>query len=207
MITDIKLTKNRKRLNVYIDGELALSIDRKTAIDNGLKKGIILDEKRINYLKNLDAFQRCMDAALNFLSYRPRSEMEIRQRLTRRGFEIYIVNHVLKQLKEQSLINDKEFGKYWIYNRNSFNPKSKTLLKVELKQKGVNKEIVNELIVDVNDEENAYNVAMKKAHALERLEYDDFRTKLFNYLKLRGFGYEVIYRVCVRIWQEKHGED
>jgi regulatory protein len=205
-ITDLQLTKNKKRVNIYIDGEFAFTLNKEVAINSGLYKGLELNEKQINKLKDSDSLQRCLDAAYSFLSYRPRSEMEVKQRLRRRGFDGEMIDKVVSRLKRNALINDVEFVKYWLDNRAEFNPKGRILLKIELKRKGIRRELLNDMISSVNDEENAYRAAQKKSRILNNLEYDEFKSRLVNYLKWRGFGYEVIGNVCTRIWQEKSAE-
>jgi regulatory protein len=202
IITDLQFTRNKKRVNIYIDDDFAFAINYEVAINSGLHKGIELTEKKINKLKDADSLQRCMDAAYSFLSYRPRSEMEVKQRLRRRGFDKDMIDKVVYKLKKTTLINDMEFVKYWLDSRSEFNPKGKTLLKIELKQKGVKRELVNNMIDDVDEEDNAYRAARKKLRIFRGLEYEEFKSKLFNYLRWRGFGYDVIENVCDRIWQE-----
>jgi regulatory protein len=201
-ITDLQLTKNRKRINIYIDGEFSFAINKDVAVDSRLYKGIEITEKQIIKLKDSDSLQRCMDAAFNFLSYRPRSEMEVKQRLRRRGFSQEIIEKVIYKLKKKAFINDAEFVRYWLENRAEFNPKGRTILKIELKQKGIRRDLLNDMLGDVNEENNAYRAALKKSHVLKNLEYDEFKSRMFTYLKWRGFGYEVIEVVCNRIWQE-----
>jgi regulatory protein len=205
-ITDLQLTKNRKRINIYIDGEFSFAINKDVAVDSRLYKGLEITEKQIIKLKDSDSLQRCMDAAFSFLSYRPRSEMEVKQRLRRRGFSQEMIEKVIYKLKKKSFINDAEFVKYWIDNRAEFNPKGRTVLKIELKQKGIRRDLLNDMLGDVNEENNAYRAALKKSHVINNLEYDEFKSRLFTYLKWRGFGYEIIETVCKRIWQENKAD-
>jgi regulatory protein len=204
IITGLQLTKNRKRINIYVDGEYSFAIDKDVAVNSRLYKGLEINEKQIIKLKDSDSLQRCMDAAFSFLNYRPRSEMEVKQRLRRRGYSQEIIDKVIYKLKKKAFINDTEFVRYWLENRAEFNPKGRTLLKIELKQKGIRRELLNEMIIGVDDEDNAYRAALKKSRVLTNLEYNEFKSKLFNYLKWRGFGYEIIENVCNRIWQEKN---
>lgn len=202
-ITDLQLTKNKKRINIYIDGEFSFAINKEVAINSRLYKGLEINEKQIIKLKDSDSLQRCMDAAFSFLSYRPRSEMEVKQRLRRRGFSREMIDKVVYKLKKNAFINDAEFVRYWLDNRSEFNPKGRAVLKIELTQKGIKRELLNEMISNVNDEDNAYRAAQKKSRILNNLEHNEFKSRLFTYLKWRGFGYEVIENVCNRIWQEK----
>jgi len=154
-------------------------------------------------LINADAFQRCLDAAYQYLSYRPRSEGELRQRLYQRDFDVEVVEKAITKLKEQNLIDDLAFAQFWKDNRLSFKPKSKKLINRELRDKKIAAEIVEEVTKDIDDEGNAYKLGSGRMHALTHLDYSDFHRRLSNYLGYRGFGYEIIKRTISLLWQEK----
>jgi len=157
-------------------------------------------------LINDNAFQRCLDAAYQYLSYRPRSEGELRQRLYRRDFDDEVVEKVITKLKEQNLIDDFAFAHFWKDNRLSFKPKSKRLIRRELKDKKVAAEIIDEVTKDIDDECNAYKLGYSRMHALAKLDYPDFYRRLSNYLSYRGFSYEIIKRTIALLWQERGTE-
>ena len=90
-------------------------------------------------------FQRCLNAAFQFLSYRPRSEAETRERLKQRGYEDEEIEKVVAQLKRLDLLDDAAFAEFWKENRNSFRPRSQRMLKMELRRKGVESEVINEV--------------------------------------------------------------
>lgn len=204
-ITRIESGKSRKRANVVFDSSNILTLHKNAVVEAGLGVGQELTEKQIQKLKNSDLLHRCIDAALNYLSYRPRSEAELKKRLYQHGFDEQTSETAVKRLKEHNLINDLEFAKYWRDNRISFNPKSRTMLKKELQQKGVDAETAHEIASEVDDESAAYNAARKKARIWAKLGYEKFRNKLINYLRWRGFGFEIINTVCMRLWEENQG--
>jgi regulatory protein len=149
------------------------------------------------------SWQDCLDAAYYYLSYRPRSEGEIRQWLQRRGFNAEAIEKTIAKLREQNLSDDFAFAQFWKENRLSFRPKSKRLLQEELRNKKVPAEIIEQVTEDVDDEELAYKVGSSRMPALAHLDYPDFYRRLSNYLRYRGFGYEVIRDVAARLWREK----
>lgn len=152
---------------------------------------------------NNSAFQHCLDVAYRYLSYRPRSEGEMRQRLHQRGFDSEAVEKTITKLKEQELIDDYAFAQFWKDNRSSFKPKSKRLIAKELKDKRVTREIVERVTQDIDDESNAYKLGYSRMHTLAKLDYPDFHRRLVNYLGYRGFSYEVIRRTIAILWQER----
>jgi regulatory protein len=154
-------------------------------------------------LADNSSFQNCLDAAYRYLSYRPRSEGEIRQWLRKRGFSNEVAEKALAKLREQNLIDDFIFARFWTDNRLSFRPKSKRLIKKELRDKKIAAEIIEQVTEGIDDEEIAYKLGSSRMPALAHLDYPDFYRRLSNYLGYRGFSYEVIKHTAALLWQEK----
>jgi len=188
---------------VFLDGKFALSLEAEAAAKAGLKTGQELSKSQTEALAMSDRFHRCLNAALHYLSYRPRSESEMRERLERRGFNGDSVEAVITKLKEQELVDDVAFAQFWKDNRQSFSPRSQWLIRLELSRKGVATDIVEEAVNDINDDDSAYRVALGKARSLSPSDRGDFRRRLGYYLKRRGFNYEVISRTVEQLWQER----
>jgi regulatory protein len=203
-ITDVQLNKHKKRVSIFVDHAFSFSIDREVAVFSGLHTGAELPQDKIEELRHNDSVQRCLNVALHFLAYRPRSESEVRRRLRRDRFSEEIIREVVARLKKQSLIDDVAFANYWKDNRVSYRPRSKRLIKRELMEKGITSEIATNVVDDVDDEESAYRVAQKKARTIEASDYNEFRNRLSNSLRLKGFHFDTIHRIAARLWQEKY---
>jgi regulatory protein len=202
-VTAIHTGRRGKRIKVFLDGKFAFSLEAEVAVKQGLEVGQELSEGDIEALARADLSQRCLSAALHYLSYRLRSEAELKQRLHRRGFNGDNVEAVLAKLKEQGLVNDLAFAQFWKDNRESFRPRSQWLTRLELKQKGVAEDIIDQVVAEVDDEDSAYRAAVSRARSLPTADYHDFRRRLGGYLKRRGFGYGVISHTVERVWQER----
>ena len=109
----------------------------------GLRPDQTLDPDRIDALLGKDRYTRCLDAATRFLAYRPRSLAELQSRLARRGFDEETQQAVLAKLKEQGLVDDAAFARYWADNRESFSPRSQRMTRLELQKKGVAREVAD----------------------------------------------------------------
>ncbi len=196
-----------KRVNIFLDGKFAFSLEAEVVAKEGLQVGRVLSANQIEALAKSDHFHRCLIAALHYLSYRPRSESELRERLRQRGFDGDSVEAVIPRLKEQGLVDDMAFAQFWKDNRESFSPRSRRLTKLELRRKGVANDIIDQLVDAIDDDDSAYRAALSKARSLPQSDYQSFRRRLGEYLKWRGFSYGVINHAVERMWQEQRSRD
>jgi regulatory protein len=204
-ITAIEPQKNRNRVNIHLDGEFAFGLARITAA--WLKVGDLLTEEKINELTNKDEGERALQQALLFLSYRARAEKEIKQNLLKHEYSESIIEQTLERLRENKLANDDDFAKTWVENRSTFRPRSKRVLTMELRQKGLDDETVKSAVADVDETALAYEAAKKRAPRFKNLEWAEFRKKLSEYLARRGFPYAVSISTVTQVWNEMHAEE
>lgn len=197
--------RNPNRVNIHLDGEYAFGVARIVAA--WLRVGLELDEKKIEQLQAEDAHERAFQQAMLFLSYRARSESEIRQNLRKHEIPDSVIDLTLEKLRQNGLANDNEFAQAWVENRSTFRPRSRRMLALELRQKGLNDEDMHSALKNVDDEPLAYEAAKKRASRFINLEWSEFRKKLSEFLARRGFSYAVIAPVVSRIWNETHNQE
>ncbi|MFC2059985.1 regulatory protein RecX [Chloroflexota bacterium] len=204
-ITAINTRSGRgKRVDVFLDGKPAFTLEADIAAKEGLQVGQELSNIQVEALAKSDQFHRCLNATLHYLNYRPRSESELRERLQQRSFDNESIEAVIVRLKEQGLVDDIAFAQFWKDNRESFNPRSKWLTKLELRRKGVADDFIDQVVDVIDDDDSAYRAALNKVHLWSLSGYQGFRHRLGGYLKRRGFSYEVINNTIERVWKSKH---
>jgi regulatory protein len=204
-VTAIKVQKrNKDRVNIYLDGEYAFSL--KMIVAASLKRGDYLSDEEIKGLQMQDSFQKAHDRALNFLAYRPRSSAEVSRYLKEKGVPLEVSEEVLQRLSAARLLDDVAFARYWVENRETFKPRGRRLLRQELRQKGVGDELIAEALSEVDEEESAYQAALKQASKYTRLDDGLFRQRMHNFLRRRGFTYEVIRETISRLLHQRSEE-
>jgi regulatory protein len=202
-ITAIRTGKRiEKRVNLFLDGKFAFSLERERAAQEGLKVGLELSSDRLDALMTSLKLSRCLDTAYRYLSYRPRSEAELRERLQRRGFPSEHIEQTFTKLREQGLLDDVGFARFWAENRATFRPRSRGMTRSELRKKGISEDAINQVVSEIDETESAYRAAVTKARRLSRLDYPEFRQRLGDFLRRRGFTYDIIIRTIRRVWQE-----
>ncbi|MDP2937001.1 MAG: regulatory protein RecX [Dehalococcoidia bacterium] len=148
------------------------------------------------------AFQQAMDAALRYLSPRPRSVWEVQQRLKRRGLAPEDIDAVISRLRELGYLDDDSFAAFWIENRESFQPRGRRLLAQELRLRGVDTQAIEERLSAIDEEDGAMRAARKKAQGLSGAGYAAFTARVGSFLQRRGFSYDVITPATRRLWAE-----
>lgn len=211
-ITAIKIQKkNPKRVNIYLDGEFAFGLARITAA--WLQTGQTLDEGKIAKLQAEDSRERALQQALLFLSYRARSEAEIRQNLRKHDYPELVIEETLERLRRDRLADDKNFARAWVENRNTFRPRGRRALTMELRQKGIEDSTIESVLEGQDEDALAYEAGLQKAGKLKSaalnrrdsknsLDWNEFRKKVSEFLARRGFAYPVIAPVVKRLWDE-----
>jgi len=203
-VTVVETQRQRKgTVKVVLDAGPAFNLSLPVAAELGIHKGQTLSLAEVERLKSAETLHRSLNRALRLFSARPRSEAELRSRLRRAGFDSNTIQQVVARLKQQGLVDDSEFARFWQENRDIFRPLSRRLIALELKQKGVDSETIAEAISGIDDESGAYRAAQKKVRTLNCVDYPSFRKRLGAFLKRRGFDYELINRTIDRVWQEK----
>ena len=205
-ITALQVQKrNPNRVNLHLDGEFAFGLARIVAA--WLRVGQELSDEKIEQLQSEDARERAYQQAMLFLSYRARSESEIRQNLRKHEIPDSVIEQTLDRLRQDGLANDNQFARAWVENRSTFRPRSRRLMALELRQKGLNEEAVSSAVADVDDSALAYEAAQKRVARYKGLEWNEFRKKLSDFLARRGFSYSVIAPVVTRVWNEAHQDE
>ncbi len=189
--------KNPKRRSIFLDGKFALGVDEEVVSRLGLKKGESVtgqDLKQILLQKNEN---EAKDVALRFLSFRRRTEKEIRLKLQKRGFDEKIIKRTIEKLKEYDLINDLEFATAWVKERLEYKPRGKRLLRLELWKKGIKKEIIDRVTGELCGEEDksVLELLEKIKKKYKNLDPQVAKRRMYGYLMRRGFTYDLINQV------------
>ena len=206
-ITALKAQQhNQSRVSIYLDGEYAFGLSKIVAA--WLCVGQILSDKKIKALQTEEAREVAYQKALHFISYRPRSEQEVKARLKSKGFGEAVITAVAERLQQNRFLGDEQFAQDWVENRSTFRPRSKRLLRYELRQKGVSEDDITKALDGVVDETDlAYQAANHYAGRLKDLDWEKFRKRLVAFLMRRGFSYGTISPVVSRVWSELQPEE
>ena len=199
-ITALKMqVRDKDRVNVFIDGKYRFSLDITQVAELGIKNGAEYTEEELVELENESQFGKLYTRSLEYALVRPRSQREMRDYLYRKtrdsrtktgdikkGVSKELTERVFNRLFEKGYIDDMKFASFWVENRNVRKGSSMRKLQMELRGKGVDVAIVEQVLASTDraDTDELQKIIAKKAS-----RYDDVQ-KLTAYLVRQGFHYD-----------------
>lgn len=189
--------RDPKRVSVFLDGEFAFGMSAERIFEHRVEVGEEMTAARMAELLAVDAADRATEAAVNLLSYRARSERELRDRLRRKNFDEATIGEAIERLTRWGYLNDAEFARRWVENRATHRPRGRRLLAQELRQKGIDRDLVAETLeeAELDEDEAAREAARSRLNSLRGLDRQVAQRRLSGFLARRGFSGETIRRV------------
>ncbi len=207
---------SNRRFNIFLDGTFAFGADEDLVVEYRLVIG-----KEINPL-DLEKFLfeaevgKLMQRMYRLFNVRLRSEKEVKDYLRNLSFRRKIKDQeeisevatqsLIAKLKTKGLLNDEVFARLWVEARRKTKKKGKIALKLELYQKGIDKDIIDELLKQTlnQDEEKLAEQALdKKLRIWKNLPFLELKKKAYEFLMRRGFEYEVVKKVVEKFLQKE----
>jgi regulatory protein len=191
-ITKLKAGVRRPdRVNVEVDGRYFTSLSLEEVIKNHLSVGQVLTEEACHKLKSHHDSELTYGRIINYLSYRPRSIQEVKNKLKHSGVPDLQVQSTLARLKDNGLLDDHAFARWFVSSRREHRPRSHLELTRELRQKGIAKDVIQEVLGSDSDQAALLAALTKKTHG--HLPTDSpGRARLIRFLAARGFRYHDI---------------
>ncbi|MCH4889737.1 hypothetical protein EZV73_19295 [Acidaminobacter sp. JC074] len=197
-ITKIEIQKkNLKRYNLYIDGDFKMGIHEDVIVSLGLYVNMVIDEATVEDILLKEVYAKAKADALNYISYRMRSESEVKSKLYELGNTEDMVNVTIDFLYEYGYLNDYEFTKSFIHDKATLSRHSLYRIKHDLKLKGVSSKVIEKAINYYKDQmidfdyDNAKVLALKKyKQLLSKKKYSEYELKqrVYQALSQKGFN-------------------
>lgn len=168
MTTITKITAQKKRTdryNIFLDygkgEEYGFSVDEDVLIKHSLKKGMVLDELLLSEISYSDDIRKAYNTAVNYLARMMRTEAEIRKHLVEKEVDEVIIQEVIHKLNEYQFLNDEQLAFAYVRTQMNTTDKGPTVIKRELKEKGISEAHILEAI-----DEFPFELQLEKAIAL-----------------------------------------
>lgn len=205
------------RYNIFIDGQFAFGADEDLIVNKRLIVGKTLNKEDLDKLLFEAEVGKLMERMYGLFSIRMRSEKEVRDYLKNLSFKRRLkekeevseaaINLLIERLKNKGIVNDLEFAKSWVEGRRKSKQKGIKALKMELYQKGIDREIIEQVInlqVTDNSEEELAKLALeKKMRIWKNLDPQEFKKKSYQFLAGKGFEFSIISDIVEKLTKKE----
>lgn len=189
-ITKLEIQKkNKERVNVFIDDSFGFGVTLNVALE--LKKDQFLSDADIERLRRQDERHKAYDRALFYLGFRARSRTEMERYLQKKEFSPATIEATLTRLTGEGFLDDAAFAQSWTGSRQRTRPKSRRALRHELRQKGIDRDAIDDALAAVDEDEAAASALSAKLRQWQHLDEESFFKKAMGFLGRRGFSYPV----------------
>ncbi|TYR79229.1 recombination regulator RecX [Priestia megaterium] len=205
---------NRERYNIYLDygkgEEFGFGVDEHVLIQYNLTKGRVLDEFELSEIQFADDTKKAYNSAISYLSYRMRSEKEVKEYLAKKEISAIIIQQVIQKLLANRYLNDEEFAKAYVLTQMNTTPKGPRVIKRELQEKGISESIITLSLCEYPKEqqiETATKLIAKLKGKYKKMSQVMMKQKVEQFLANKGYSFSIINEAFNEMNLEKESDE
>ena len=196
--------KNKSRYSIYIDEEFAFGISEDTLIKNSLIKNQHLDNETIEKVILVEEQHKANEYAIKLLSFKMRTEKEVRRKMKEKEYTQEQIEKTIEYLYSFKYLDDEKYARLFMKDSVYLKKMGVNRIKQELYSKGIDSNVIKEVIEDLKDEDEEYTNALELASKKLNSSYkNDDRNKqyrkLSSFLQRKGYGYELVAKVLKEV--------
>lgn len=202
--------KNKNRVNIYLNDSFAFGVDLNIMIKYSLAKYMELEDEFIEEILKAEEEINVYNYALSVLSRYAKSEKQLRDKMIEKGYDQEFIDNAIIKLKQQRYLDDERYSDMLINSKINISKYGKRRIKEALYERGINKEIIEEKISQLSNEdeiERAYLLGGKKLRTLKEEDTRKKTIKLSNYLINKGFEFSTVKKVVTKLFDESNDND
>ncbi len=182
--------KDKTRCNIYLDGRFCCGLTLEAVIKSRLKVGNVVTEAELAEIQLESEKNTAFDKALTHLSATRKTEKQMREYLTKKGYLPAVIAYVLEKLRDYDFVNDGEYAEAYV--EHAAKRKGGRMIRMELRGKGVGDDEIDAALSTL-DEETEIRTATEILQKYMRGKNADKETlqKAYRYLMGKGFSYDV----------------
>jgi regulatory protein len=209
----VESTRKEGRYVVAVDGRPAHTVSLDIIDQLKLRVGGAVDAAGEAALEGAAAALQTYDRALNLLAFQARSARDLRRRLVQKGEPAEHVDRAIERLTAQGLLDDAQFARQLARSKVASQGASRRRLQQEMFKRGVAREVADEAIAEVYEDEQVdegvlvEEVARKRVRSLAKLDPEARRRRLYAFLARRGYEGEAIRRAMRAVLDAEEGRE
>ncbi len=199
-ITDLTpQKKDKKRLNVYLDGEYYCAVERITLLTNNLHIGSQISEEDLFRILEESEYTSAFEKASKYLAGGNRTKVQTISYLKGKSYENRVIAKVILKLEEYGYLDDEVFAQSFVELKKK--SRGKKRLELELRLKGVDEKLAEKVVDSIEDEDESAFLVVKKYLKSKPFDFEN-KAKCFRYLLSKGFTYDSAQSAVERLERE-----
>ncbi len=178
--------KDKTRCSIFVDGRFYCGIKLEVAIKFRLKAGMHIEKEELDKIQLETEKSQAMDKALTHLSATMKTQKQMRDFLTKKGYVQAVADYVIERLNYYGYVDDAAYCRAYL---SSVNGKGRRAIEAELLKRGVDKRIVEEALCGYEESEEEIVALLKKYLRGKEINKENLY-KGCRYLVGKGYSYE-----------------
>jgi regulatory protein len=207
--------KHQNRKNIYADEEFLIGLSDETLIRSGIRVGDEVSAERLKALQRTEELVNAKRSALRFLSHRPRTVREVRDKLREKEVSDNDIAVTIDDLTRSGLLDDAEFARMYIRDALALHAVGQLLLRKKLLLFGIDRATVDEALHAAFEDENSEGAALaaarkymqKPSRSRGKIDKPKLRNRVAAFLGRRGYTWDVIQSVLKKLFAETEPAD
>lgn len=203
MLVTVVVKKKKYLSDLYIDGELAFTLDSRTLLEEGICKGVAVTDEQLHSLVIKSEQRRAKEKALYFLGFRDHSKKELFNKLKRTESEA-AAEYAVDKMIELGFVDDERFARRYAEQLIEIKRLSVRGVRQKLFEKGIERDIIDEVLdeFELDPKENIRALIERKYERY--LDDEKGVKKTVSALQRMGYGWSDINAVINEYTEEEY---
>lgn len=178
------------KIHISVDGEYSFTVDETYFLSMGIYNGKEVDSDELEEIRETVNVRRAYNYAVSLLSRRDHSEKELMNKLSLKGYSDG-AEKAIDKLRAGGYVSDERFARLYVRELQTFKKYGKRRIEQELYRKGIDREIIRE-VLDETDFDESELVSLIKRKYGRYLSDEKGVAKTINGLLRMGYCYSEI---------------
>lgn len=141
----------------------------------------------------MDQLEQAKNAALKYVTARVRTQRQVQQQLTKKGYDAETISQVVAFLQSYQYLDDAAYCRCWILDRIQFHPCGRQKMAFDLAKEIMDRQLVHQSLEEFFPSEQELELAIATAQKkLSSSRSNLSREKLSRFLYSKGYGNSII---------------
>lgn len=177
--------------------------------NNSYKKRKPIYDETLGEAPTDEQNQKMLKQAKNVVTYwlerGDKTRQELFLKIKNKNITDEIANTILNQMEKLDYINDQRYAENFVYSKQTYDKLGINAIKYKLRLKGINQDIIDQVLAEVDEEveeENAWQIALKKAKGNQTLETNKRIHQVAGILARKGYSGNLVFTLAKKAVEE-----